>query len=107
MPLKDENTFMIKTSVFILGIYFILILPVFPQTRALENLKQALPGFTQVSEQVYRAHALYEDVLFALKQLGIRTVINMNEHKETMEHEEAYLRRAGIETYWMPWDVFQ
>ena len=72
----------------------------------LEKLKRFVPRFAEVTPGVYRSGLLHEEVAPLLKDLGIKTVINLDDNEKRAKKEEEFLKLFGIYMIWIPWSGF-
>lgn len=70
---------------------------------ALEQLKEIVVHFDEVVPGVYRGGLISKEAAPLLKELGIKTVINFDNHEKRAKEEEEYLKLFGIYTIRIPW----
>lgn len=71
-----------------------------------------IPNFEMVEEGVYRGGSPGEEGIAYLKQLGVKTILNLDDRKSSNESESAAAQAAGIQEilnpmsgFWMPKDA--
>lgn len=69
---------------------------------ALDSMKEALPNFHQVNENLYRGAQPEKGWIEKLKGLKIKTVINLRGEDEKTSAEEAEARAAGLNYFSVP-----
>ena len=69
---------------------------------ALDSSKEALPNFHQVNENLYRGAQPEKDWVEKLKELKIKTVINLRGESEGTSAEAAEARVAGLRYFSVP-----
>lgn len=72
--------------------------------EALEQLKKSVPRFAEVSPGIYRSGRLHEEAAPLLKDLGIKTVLNLDDEAPYAKREEEFLKLFGIYMVWIPWN---
>lgn len=65
-----------------------------------------LPNFHQVNSNLYRGGQPRKDGLQQLKQLGIKTIINLRDNDARTRSEEAEARALGLSYFNIPFDTF-
>ncbi len=65
-----------------------------------------LPNFHQVNENLFRGAQPKEGGLQRLKQLGVKTIINLRDNDERARAEETEARAAGLRYFNIPMDNF-
>lgn len=73
---------------------------------ALKALEKAAYNFHETSPDVYRSGLLSEEAVPLLKMLGIKTVLNFDDHEPRASAEKERLERLGIDVIRMPWSGF-
>jgi len=67
------------------------------------QLREAGLNFTEVLPGVYRSSLVYEETAPLLKELGIKTVLNMHHDVAHARRERDFLKAFDIEMIWLPW----
>jgi tyrosine-protein phosphatase SIW14 len=86
----------------IAGPLLLLILGISAPSNVLE--KEALPNFHQVNQNLYRGAQPGAGGIQKLKELGVKTIINLRGADEGTEAEERDARSAGINYFNVPLD---
>ena len=71
---------------------------------ALKSLQRSIDRFAEVSPGAYRSGLIHEEDAPYLKDLGIKTVVNLDDDSERAKKEEQFLRPFGIYMIWLPWN---
>ena len=72
--------------------------------EVLERLKRSVPRFAEVAPGIYRSGRPHEEDAPLLKDLGIKTVVNLDDEGKYVQREEQFLKLFGIYTIRIPWD---
>lgn len=73
------------------------------ETSTLEKLKKEAINFHEVAPGIYRSGLLSERAPQLLKELGIKTVVNFDDHRKRARKEEERLSELGIQAVSLPW----
>lgn len=96
-----------KKKIFILIIIlFISFHRAYAELSSFEELKKSVEHFGKIEDGLYRSGQIYADTITDLKILGIKTVVSFNDDQKKAEEENRFLKTAGINFYWMPWQAF-